>query len=214
MTDILEILIFIIAAFILYRLIFYIVKRLAAMRKISALKEMCGASVTYSRPPFLTFFKLRDKADVVVETRDSIYLVRFIDTPGGVVHLHFASDRFFVTYVHSVIPIGGLLQMRKRYRAAARNARSSTSCERVRILPPMKVEEKYTRAKELYGKNLVPVLLFNPAPRELSYVTEAKTSIKVAFTGDEVYGSKVFTASTFAIHVDRMTREAKNKDFL
>ena len=53
----------------------------------------------------------------------------------------------------------------------------------------------------------------NPKFKDLymSYVTEGKTSIKVAFTGDEVYGRKIFTASTFEIFVDREARRIRNE---
>jgi len=44
------------------------------------------------------------------------------------------------------------------------------------------------------------------APGELSYVSKEKTSVKIAFTDDEVYGMKVFTSSTFASYADRMSR--------
>ena len=213
MTDILEILLPILSALVVYKLFFYISKRSVAIRKLSSLRETCGASVSYTRMPFLSFFKLGDKPDAVIETKDSIYLLRFIDTPGGGKHLHFASERFFVTYTKSPWSLGGLLQLRRRYRVAASNTHGTSSSERVRILPPMQIEEKYLSASEIYGKKVVPVLLFNPAPKELSYVTREKTSINVAFTGDEVYGFRVFTVSTFVIYVDRATREAKLKEF-
>jgi hypothetical protein len=57
------------------------------------------------------------------------------------------------------------------------------------------------------GKNIVSVLILNPSPSVLSYVSDEKTSIKIAFTGDEMYGIKVFTGSTFLRYIDRMKRE-------
>ena len=40
---------------------------------------------------------------------------------------------------------------------------------------------------------------------------EEKTSIKVAFTGDEIFGRRIFTTSTFEIFVDREARRIKNE---
>ncbi|MBO7303792.1 MAG: hypothetical protein J6V09_01025 [Clostridia bacterium] len=213
MTNILELFLIIAAAVLIYKLVFYVIKRCVAIRKILTLKGTCGAAVSFLRFPFTSFFRLSETPDAVVETDDSVYLVRFIDTPSGGKHLHFASESFFVTYTSTHWSLGGLLHMRRRYRAVAAGSHSTSAAQRVRILPQLKIPEVHSRKKEIYAKKLVPVLLFNPAPKELSYVTKEKTSIKVAFTGDEVYGQKVFTATTFAIHVDRATREAKNKIF-
>ena len=52
-------------------------------------------------------------------------------------------------------------------------------------------------------------LILNPAPCEVSYVTEKKTSIRVAFTGDKVYGTEIFTATTFVNHIERESRRIR-----
>ena len=213
MTDILEFLLIFVAALLIYRIIFYVFKRGVAIRRILTLRKICNADVRIERFLFLSFFKLGETPDAVIETGDSVYAVRFIDTPGGRKHLHFASDKFFVTYTSTPWSLGGLLHLRRRYRSATATSHNTSAAQRVRILPTLKISERDRRTCEIYGKKYVPVLLFNPAPKELSYVTKEKTSIKVAFTGDEVYGQKVFTASTFVIYVDRATREAKSKDF-
>ena len=61
------------------------------------------------------------------------------------------------------------------------------------------------------GVKTVPVWIFNPAPGEVSLVTEEKTSIKLAFTGDTVYGEQIFTASTFAAYAERVFRDEKRQ---
>ena len=68
----------------------------------------------------------------------------------------------------------------------------------------MTVPEEYARDT----RKLVPVLIFSPAPNEVSYVTETKNSIRVAFSGDRVYGARIFTASTFLTIADREYRES------
>ena len=88
----------------------------------------------------------------------------------------------------------------------------TTSAHSVKILPKLQIPEEYVIRDEFDERKVVPVLLFNPAPCEVSYVSEAKTSIKVAFTGDEFYGMQIFTASTFVSYADRMMREEEAKE--
>ena len=73
------------------------------------------------------------------------------------------------------------------------------------VLPNFPTPENL--ADESYGKNVEKILLFTPAPNEVSYVTEEKTTIKLAFTGDEFYGMKIFTTSSFIAYADRETRK-------
>ena len=53
------------------------------------------------------------------------------------------------------------------------------------------------------------MLIFTPAPNEVTYVTETKTRIKSAFDGDLMYGQMIFTSTTFVSYADRMEREEK-----
>jgi hypothetical protein len=48
--------------------------------------------------------------------------------------------------------------------------------------------------------------LLDPEPCEVTYVTEAKNSIRAAYTGDEVYGRMIFTPESFYIYADRRSR--------
>ena len=56
---------------------------------------------------------------------------------------------------------------------------------------------------------VVPALIFSPAPGEVSFVTEERTSIMTAFTGDAVYGTRIFTPDTFVRYVERQHREER-----
>lgn len=63
-------------------------------------------------------------------------------------------------------------------------------------------------------KRIEKILLFSPAPYEVSYVTEERSTIRLAFTGDELYGYRIFTPSTFVTFIDREKRrmeDEKNK---
>ena len=73
----------------------------------------------------------------------------------------------------------------------------------VRILPKL----KYELDRNAVGKEVIPVLIFNPAPHDVTYVTESKNRVAAAFTGDKVYDQTIFTASTFVTYADRYERE-------
>ena len=74
----------------------------------------------------------------------------------------------------------------------------------MRILKKMKTEPS--------SKREMKILLFSPAPCEVSYVTEEKTSIKLAFTGDTLYSFKIFTPSTFATYAEREYRNRLDRE--
>ena len=56
------------------------------------------------------------------------------------------------------------------------------------------------------GDHVEMILLFNPAPHAVSVVLPEKTGIKVALTGDEVFGMKIYTGSSFVECVKRQAR--------
>jgi hypothetical protein len=111
--------------------------------------------------------------------------------------VHFASKRFAVVFSRIHFSISGLLS-----RGARKGARPSgsvdTSRQKVHII------EGLTYDKET---NVREVIILDPAPAEVTYVTETKTAIKAAYTGDEVYGRMIFTPETFVIYADRRKRE-------
>ena len=206
MIKIIEFLIVITACVLLYRLFHYIQKRAYAMKKLSTLKESSGAKITRCRSPFASYFTLSEKPDAVAEIGNCIYFIRFLNGRGRRRFMHFASREYFVTYSKMRISIGSLTRRRGRRGVTADAGFVSTGAYSVKILPELKIPDKYVAARDFYEKELVPVLILNPAPNEVSYVTEAKTSIKVAFTGDELYGQKIFTATSFAAYAERAKR--------
>ena len=56
---------------------------------------------------------------------------------------------------------------------------------------------KHEHISEVEGKENIDVFLFNPTPHTVSYVTPEKTSIRMARVDADIYGNRVFTASTF-----------------
>ena len=205
MNDFVALFAVLLAVWLLYRLASLTAKRILLMRSLSSLKKSCGATVRYLRNPFASFFKKSDTPDVAVEILDTVYLIRIISDGGLGRRFHFASKNFTVAFT-SFMFVGAATHRRV---AGARAYRSDPLrlFRRVRIYPDIKTPPEY----ELSQKKIVKSLIFNPAPGNVSYVTESKTSIKVAFTGDEIYGQKVFTATTFASYADREAH--KNDEF-
>lgn len=202
MTDIINLILILIAASILYRFVSWIWKRAMLLLKLDSLKKLCGARITYLRFPFLPMFMTREKADIKVEILDTVYLIRLYSGGGATKFVHFASPEYSVRF--SRLKTGRFViqgRIRSRFITFADSALNVGT--KVIILPDFPVPSD----DGLYGKKVERVILFNPAPNEVSFVTEQKTSIRTAFDGDEMYGMKVFTGSSFISYADRETRK-------
>ena len=138
--------------------------------------------------------------DIKIEILNTVYLVRLYSGGGSAHSVHFASANYSTVYMR-------LLRSQRAPQGSGASSLSMSSgmniSAKVIYLPEIKIPDDLEES----GKNIVPVLILNPAPSVLSYVSDEKTSIKIAFTGDEMYGVKVFTGSTFLRYIDRMKRE-------
>ena len=202
MTDIINLLLVFLALMLTYRFVSWGFRRASLCIKLRRLKKLCGAKVTYQRFPFLPTAIMSEKADIVVEILDTVYLIRLYSGGGMTKFVHFASPKYSVRYAK--IKTGRFVvngRIRSRFITFADSAFNVGT--RVFILPdfPIPTDDRF------YGKRIERVLLFNPAPNDVSFVTEQKTSIQTAFTGDDMYGMKIFTASSFVAHADRETRK-------
>lgn len=138
--------------------------------------------------------------DIRVEILNTVYLIRIYSGISKIRSVHFANEEYSCIY----------LRLRVSARAPQGSGANSLAMSpgvnisaKVRRLPPMQIPKEY----EDTDKRVVKVMILNPAPSVLSYVTPEKTSIKIAFTGDELHGMKVFTADTFMRYADRMMRD-------
>lgn len=202
MVDIINILLFIIATLIIIRLCAWSCKRVIMIIKLTRLVRQYDGELKFLRFPFLPNSLITAKPDISVKILDTVYLIRLYS--GGMKYslVHFASDKFSVRYVKMAskwVTRGGA---RGRY-AIVDVAQAFTVRSRVYVTPPMIVPKEY----EVDGINVEKILLFNPAPNAVSYVTPEKNRIKLAFTGDEFNGMKVFTGSSFVAYADRQTRK-------
>lgn len=203
MVDIINLLLFIILLVLVFRLISWFSKRIMLITKLKSLKKECGATVKFERFPFLPNSLMSKKHDVTVEINDTVYLIKLYSGGRGR-FVHFASPRYSVRFKRMR---AGRFVVNPKWRSGAFSVANGSFNigAKVFIVPEFTIPDN--KDERSYGKKFEKVLIFNPAPFEVSYVTEEKTTIKLAFTGDEFYGIKIFTASSFVSYADRETRK-------
>ena len=192
----------IILSLYLFNLILLVVKRARAYSMLKSLTERKNIKLKFTRSLFKGLFKISHVPDVCAEIGDKIYLLRFYNGKGRRYQVHFANEeysvRFAVLLIRSLFAVGGRL-----FSGHSRQPQSTTTTSRkVKIVPKLTVPEEYESAL-ISGKTAVPIIVFNPAPSNVSYVTDEKTSIKLAFTGDEFRGIKIFTSTSVVNFLER-----------
>ena len=203
MIDIINLILFIVLVIAALRITYWLSKRLKLITRLYSLKRVCGASVKFTRFPLLPTICISSQPDAIVEIGNTVYLIRLY-SGGKFKFVHFASPRYSVRFARMK---AGIFAVNRRGRASIAIPTASTynTQMKVFIIPELVVPEQIKNAYP--QKDVENVMIFNPAPTEVSYVTEEKTTIKVAFTGDEFYGMKIFTSSSFVAYADRKTRE-------
>ena len=207
-----EIVLFIVVVLVIiqiYRILRSFIKRIFLVRKLAELKKTEGVSVKYRALPFLSLLKLSAKPEIVVQTAGTVFLIRLFGASSNHRRVHFANPEFTVTIKGKRAKTAVRVTGGTRYRAVikANTDYSRTKSGKVRILPKLRIPEEYDFSR----KKIVPVLIFNPAPHDVTYVTAEKNKVLAAFTGDTVYNDMIFTASSFVSYLDRYAREEKEK---
>ena len=203
MTEIVEFLLTVAAVWLIYKGVRFVVKRARLVRSLQKLSALHSAKLTFLRFPLLPLSGRSKKPDVRLEFQSTVYLIRLYNGKGASRSVHFASEEYSVIY--NKIKTAIRAPKTQRGGRAVLNVGLSVG-GKVRILTPI--------CKENYAKNnkkTVSILLFTPAPGEVSYVSEERTSVRVAFTGDEFYGMKIFTRSTLISFLDREARREKEE---
>ena len=201
MTDILEFALFILTVYLTLRIASLIISRVRAVRKIRSLIKMTGAEVTFSPTLLLSYFRISKSPDATVTVGNRVYVIRFLSGRSALSFVHFASDRFVTVYSKFRFSISNLL-LRKRSGSAG--SAQDTSRQKVYVIPTLTMQEEKT---DLAGREVIEVIILDPEPAEVTFVTEGKTSIRAAYTGDTVYGRMIFTPETFTIYADRCERQ-------
>ncbi len=188
----LEFAIIIIIIVLAYKIIRFVLKRLFLLLSVLRLRNITGVSLEELRP--IAFFSPRvTKVPVVrVKIYSRSYAVRLFSGKSSLYAVHIANREYAAVFMKS----GGAVKVRRFVRSMrAVHEASRVYFPRTVIMKPIECHPDDSE-----------VMIFSPAPRELTYVTEKRTSIKVAFTGDEIYGMKIFTKTTFSNFVDRESR--------
>lgn len=209
MGEIVLFVVIVIACIFVYRILRSTVKRVFLIKKMGELKKTEGVTVKYNALPFFSLLKLSANPEITVETKGTVFLIRLFGASSKHRRVHFANPEFTVT-IKGKRAAGALRVTGGRGRRAIINVSNDYSKAKngkVRILPKLNVPENYAFTR----KRVVPVLIFNPAPHDVTYVTPEKNKVLAAFTGDTVYDQQIFTASTFVTFLDRYAREENEK---
>lgn len=187
-----EFAIIVIAVVIAFKIFLFTKRRISLLVSVLKLRKIDTVSVQITNFWALLSKRVTKQPFARIKVRDKIYTVRLFNGKGHSHAAHMVNESFASVFLKT----GGAVKIRTlaRHVIAAKEA-SRVYFPRTVFLP--KTENETSDAT---------ILLFSPAPRELTYVTEERTSIKAAFTGDEIFGFKVFTKTTFANFVDRDSR--------
>lgn len=202
MVEIINLILFILLSILLIRLAVWLSKRVGMIVKLMKLVKEYSGELKFLRFPFLPNFLTSEKPDISVRILDTVYLIRLYSGGGGYSLVHFASEKYSVRYVKMASKWVSYRGFFGRS-AMVDVAHAFSVGAKVFVMPKLKIPD------ELNGMsvNVEKVMLFNPAPNAVSYVTPEKTNIKLAFTGDELNGMKIFTGSSFVAYADRQTRK-------
>lgn len=182
----------VIAIVITVKVFLFVKRRLSLLFAILKLRKIDTVDVQITNFLALLSKKVTKKPFAKVKVRDTVYAVRLFNGKGHSHAAHMVNSRYATVFLKT----GGAVKVR----TLARRVIAAREAARVYFPRTVFLPEIEDDTEE------IPILLFSPTPRELTYVTAERTSIKAAFTGDEIFGSRVFTKTTFANFIDRDSR--------
>lgn len=203
MVDIINIALLIIGVILILRLSKWIRKRLRLIARLQTLEKEYGGNVKFLRFPLLPTRVGSPKPDVYVRILDTVYLIRLYSGRGKHYMVHFSSEKFSVRYMKMALRMLASPRRPGKGIAYAESGKAFTVSSRVFVSVPMEAPE------ELIGdaKRVEKILLFNPAPHAVSYVNDERTGIKLALVGDELYGMKIYTGSSFVAYASEQCKK-------
>lgn len=203
MVDIINIALLIIGIIIVLRLLRWTRKRLRLIARLKTLEREYGGKVKFLKFPLLPTRVNSPNPDAYVRILDTVYLIRLYS--GGSKHhmVHFASEKFSVRYMKMALRMLASPRRPGKGIAYAESGKAFTVSSKVFVSVPMEADEK------LIGdaKHVEKILLFNPAPHAVSYVNDERTGIKLALVGDELYGMKIYTGSSFVAYATEQSKK-------
>ena len=188
----LELSLLIIGLIIAFKIAIFIYKRCELLFTVIRLNSIDGVEVTDLS--FIRLFapKISKLPAFRVKVYSKYYAIRLYSGKGHSHAVHIVDAEYSSVFASS----GGAIKVRR----FIRSVRTVKEDARVYFPKTVIIPEISTE------KDDIEVMIFSPAPRELTYVTPERNSIRVAFTGDVVYGRKIFTKSTFINFIDRDSR--------
>lgn len=202
MVEIINLLLLIAVSILLIRITVWTSKRIGMIIKLYRLVREHSGKLKFLRFPFLPNAFASEKPDISVKILDTVYLIRLYSGGSGYSLVHFASEKYSVRYVKMASKWVSYRGFFGRS-AMVDVAHAFSVGAKVFVMPKLKTPDEFSDK----NVNVEKVMLFNPAPNAVSYVTPEKTNIKLAFTGDELHGMKIFTGSSFVSYADRQTRK-------
>ncbi len=146
-------------AYVVFALFNYMrafVKRLLFMAKLKKMARGKHWTVRFTRSPFASFFRYSKKPDIVLLTDDTEFVIRYVTAISRKRQYHFASEEHLVTYAQTAYALPMAVKTSE-----------------------MNGNLKYFHLPELTplpdptaGRRRVHVLLFNPAPVNITYINE------------------------------------------
>ena len=208
MVDVINLILLIVALVLLVRFILWSRKRIIMVIKLKSLQRELGAEVKFLRSPFLPTHTYSQKPDLYVKILNTVYLIRLYS--GGNKHhmVHFSSERFSVRYMKMAMRMLASSKRRATGLAYVESGKAFTVSSKVFVSRQLETPAKL--AEE--GVKVERILLFNPAPHAVSVVLPEKTGIKVAPVGDEVFGMKIYTGSSFVEYAKTQAREGNKNE--
>ena len=188
---ILEFIILTLMIYLTVKLICYTVARVRLYFSVLALGSISGVSLVSLSPVAFILPFVTKRAAAYVSVRDKTYAIRIFNGRGMAYAAHIASARYATVFMKS-----GTVARARRVRDGFRTVAEGSRVYRAKTL----------LLPDMTEPGVTPLLVFVPEPRELTYVTKKRTSIRVAFVGDEVFGIRVFTKRTLVSFIDRDSR--------
>lgn len=197
MVDVINFILLIIALVLIARFILWSRKRIVLIIRLKSLKKDLGAEVKFLRFPLLPTRTSSKKPDLYVKILNTVYLIRLYS--GGNKHhmVHFSSEKFSVRYMKMALRMLTSSKRRATGIAYIESGKAFTVRSKVFVSVPLEIPQAIAPGDAKVEK----ILLFNPAPHAVSCVLPEKTGIRVALIGDEVFGMKIFTGSSFVEYV-------------
>lgn len=187
-----EFAIIIAALIVIIKIFLFAKRRLSLLFSILSLKKIDTVTVHITNFFALVSKKVTKKPFAKITVGDKIYAIRLFNGKGHSHAAHIVNESFASVFLKT----GGAVKVR----TLSRHAFAVKEAARVYFPRTVFLPDTAGYPDE------IPILIFSPSPRELTYVTAERTSIKAAFTGDEIFGFKVFTKTTFANFIDRDSR--------